>query len=146
MWDRLEQIESHYEELNKQIAVPEVAVDPKQLQTLAQERASFESLVSKYREYKATTKALEEARTMLDLKGTRFASADIFSNSGYLFPVVWLMNNGLEPESFFSEHFISGSHDRTVVAVMSGYAEGGAVDSLVDILLPVPVHSLIPSS
>ena len=68
---------------------------------------------------------------MLDLKGTRFASADIFSNSGYLFPVVWLMNNGLDPESFFSEHFISGSHDRTVVAVMSGYAEGGAVDSLV---------------
>ncbi|GAI01213.1 unnamed protein product, partial [marine sediment metagenome] len=44
---------------------PEVASDLKQLQTLAQERASLESLVTKYRQYKATSKSLEETRTML---------------------------------------------------------------------------------
>jgi len=65
MLGRLEQIERRYQELNQQIAMPEVASDPKKLQTLAQERASIESLVTKYREYKATIKALEETRAML---------------------------------------------------------------------------------
>ena len=65
MWDRLEQIERRYQELNEQIAMPEVTSDPNKLRTLAQERASIESLVTKYREYKATSKALEETRAML---------------------------------------------------------------------------------
>jgi len=47
------------------MAIPEVASDPKQVQRLAQERVSIESLVTKYREYKATTKSLEETRSML---------------------------------------------------------------------------------
>ncbi len=64
MWDRLEQIERRYEELVKQIATPEVASDPKQLQTLAQERASIESLVTKYREYKKVSKELEDVKAM----------------------------------------------------------------------------------
>ncbi len=65
MWDRLEQIEKHYHKLNQQMALPELASDLKQLQTLAQERASIEGLVTKYRKYKATSKSLEETRTML---------------------------------------------------------------------------------
>lgn len=65
MLDQLERIEKHYQELNRQIAMPEVASDPKQLQLLAQERAGIESLVTKYREYKATAKSLEETRAML---------------------------------------------------------------------------------
>jgi len=65
MWDRLEQIDRHYEELNQQIAMPEIATDPKQLQTLAQEKASIEDLVTKYRAYKATARELEETRAML---------------------------------------------------------------------------------
>ena len=65
MLDRLERVEKRYQELNRQIAMPEVASDLKQLQTLAQERASIESLVTKYRQYKATSKSLEETRAML---------------------------------------------------------------------------------
>jgi peptide chain release factor 1 len=65
MLDQLERVEKRYQELNRQIAMPEVASDLKQLQTLAQERASLESLVTKYRQYKATSKSLEETRTML---------------------------------------------------------------------------------
>ena len=65
MFDRLERIEKRYQEMERQIAMPEVASDPKQLQRLAQERASIESLVTKYQEYKATTKSLEETRAML---------------------------------------------------------------------------------
>ena len=65
MLDQLEKIEKRYQELAHQIAMPEVASNLKQLQKLAQERASIESLVTKYREYKATAKALEETRAML---------------------------------------------------------------------------------
>ena len=64
MLDQLERIEKHYQELDRQIATPEVASNPGQLQKLAQERASIESLVTKYREYKATAKALAETRPM----------------------------------------------------------------------------------
>ena len=66
MWDRLEQIEARYEELSEQLALPEVAADPKQLQKLAQERASVENVVVKYREYKATSKTLENTQAMLN--------------------------------------------------------------------------------
>jgi len=66
MWDRLEQIDRRYQELDEQIATPEVASDPKQLQVLAQERAGIESLVTKYRQYKANSKELEETRALLN--------------------------------------------------------------------------------
>ena len=65
MLDQLDRIERRYQELEQQIATPEVVSDLKQLQVLAQERASIEDLVTKYREYKATAKSLEETRTML---------------------------------------------------------------------------------
>ena len=65
MLDQLDRIEKRYDELNEQMAQPEIASAPKRLQALAQERASMESLVAKYREYKATTKSLEETREML---------------------------------------------------------------------------------
>ncbi len=66
MLDRLGRIEERYQGLDKQIAMPEVASDPRKLQALAQERASIEDLVTKYRQYKAISKALEETRTMLN--------------------------------------------------------------------------------
>ncbi|MFC2048496.1 PCRF domain-containing protein, partial [Chloroflexota bacterium] len=66
MWDKVEQIDKRYHELEEQIAMPEIASNPKQLQKLAQERASIESVVTKYRRYKATSRALEETRAMLN--------------------------------------------------------------------------------
>ena len=65
MWDKLEQIDKRYQELEEQIAMPEVSSDPKQLQKLAQERASIESVVTKYRDYKATSRSLAETKAML---------------------------------------------------------------------------------
>ncbi|GAI49968.1 unnamed protein product, partial [marine sediment metagenome] len=66
MLDQLERVEKRYQELNRQIAMPEVASDLKRLQMLAQERASIESLVTKYRQYKAASKSLEETKDMLN--------------------------------------------------------------------------------
>ena len=66
MRDRLEQMEKRYQELNEQIAMPEVVSDIKKLRTLARERAIVEPIATKYQEYKATSKALEETKTMLN--------------------------------------------------------------------------------
>ena len=65
MLDQLGKIEKHYQELENQIASPEVVSDLKQLQALAQERASLEDIVMKYRKYKDTAKTLEETRDIL---------------------------------------------------------------------------------
>ena len=72
-----------------------------------------------------------KAKSLLDLRGRRFASSDLLSASGWLFPVVWLKGKGEDPQPFFSEHLITGSHDRSVHAVASGYVDGAAVDSMV---------------
>jgi peptide chain release factor 1 len=66
MLDKLQQIEKRYEELEQQIASPEIASDPSQLQKLAQERAAIEELVTMYRQYQEVTKSLEKTRAMLD--------------------------------------------------------------------------------
>ncbi|MFC1991526.1 peptide chain release factor 1 [Chloroflexota bacterium] len=65
MIDRLEQIAKRYQEIEEQIALPEIATDPKQLQKLAKERAGIGEVVTKYREYQATSGSLEETRAML---------------------------------------------------------------------------------
>jgi len=65
MLKQLAKIEQHYNELEAQIATPEVATNPKKLEKLARERASLENVVSLYRRYRNTDKSLEEAREML---------------------------------------------------------------------------------
>ena len=65
MLKQLAKIEQHYNELEAQIATPEVATNPKKLEKLARERASLEDVVSLYRRYRNTAKSLEEAREML---------------------------------------------------------------------------------
>ena len=71
------------------------------------------------------------AVSLLYLRGKRFASSDILSNSGWLFPALWLLEKGEDPKRFFQEHVLTGSHDRSVMAVATGYVDGAAVDSLV---------------
>jgi phosphonate transport system substrate-binding protein len=71
------------------------------------------------------------ARGLLDLRGKRFGSADRLSNTGWLYPATWLREQGCDPTAFFAEHVITGSHDRSVRAVVGGFVDGAAVDSLV---------------
>ncbi len=65
MWEKLEQLDKHYQELDEQMAKPEVLADPKQLQSLAKQRAAIDEVVSKYRDYNTTTRELESTRIML---------------------------------------------------------------------------------
>jgi len=65
MNEQLEKIEKRFEELTNLMGSPEVLADPKQLQTLAKERAGIEELSSKYGEYKAVLKSLADTQAML---------------------------------------------------------------------------------
>jgi len=71
------------------------------------------------------------ADSLGDLEGRSFASADLMSTTGWLWPMLWLKENAKAPESFFSEHIITGSHDNSIFAVASGTVGGAAVDSIV---------------
>jgi phosphonate transport system substrate-binding protein len=71
------------------------------------------------------------ATTLLDLAGKRFASADIISTTGWLFPAMVLMDSGKNPNKFFGEHIITGSHDRSLQAVIDGFVDGAAVHGMI---------------
>ena len=66
MFNRLDSIEKRYEEINQMIAQPELSSDLARLQPLAQEQAALEDTVTKYRQYKAVSKSLQETQTMMD--------------------------------------------------------------------------------
>ena len=66
MLERLEKIAQRYDELSDRLSLPELATDLQQLQSLAQERAGIEDIVTLYRKYKATAKNLENTRSMLN--------------------------------------------------------------------------------
>jgi peptide chain release factor 1 len=68
MMIQLEKIEQRYQEIDHELAKPEVATNLNQVQTLAKERASIENTVITYRKYKAAQKSLDETRAMLNDK------------------------------------------------------------------------------
>ena len=65
MWDKLEEIDKRYRELEEQIAMPEIASNPRQLQKLAQERSNLEEVVTRYRQYRDIEQSLAETKAML---------------------------------------------------------------------------------
>jgi phosphonate transport system substrate-binding protein len=67
------------------------------------------------------------AASLMDLRGKRFGSADIMSTTGWLFPAMLIMDSGENPNRFFSDHVITGSHDKSVQAVVDGFIDGAAV-------------------
>jgi len=78
------------------------------------------------------------AKSLLDLRGKRFASADIISTTGWLFPAMILMEAGKDPARFFGERIITGSHDKAIQAVADGFvdvaaANGNVYDQMVDV-------------
>jgi peptide chain release factor 1 len=62
---KLDALAAHYDELEHQMAQPDIATNPARLQQLARERASLEGVVSLYARYRETEKHLESARSLL---------------------------------------------------------------------------------
>jgi peptide chain release factor 1 len=66
MFQRLEDVEKRYEELNGLISDPEVISRQNEWKKLMKEHSDIEDIVLKYREYKKVAQNLEEAKEMLN--------------------------------------------------------------------------------
>ncbi len=84
-----------------------------------------------YQSYLIVPAGDEQTQSLVDLKQKVFAYSDPDSNSGYLYPQVRLINEGIQPRHFFAKSFFTWSHREVVKAVAEGVAHGGAVDGYV---------------
>lgn len=84
-----------------------------------------------YRSYLLVRADNNRIQSWNDLKGTIFAYADPYSNTGYLTPRYAVHQLGLEPGEFFRKTFFTYSHRKVVEAVAKGLAHAGAVDSFI---------------
>ena len=65
MWERIQAMRARFEEIEAQMATPEVARNPRRLHELARERSQLEPLISMLAEYRKATDDLEQAREVL---------------------------------------------------------------------------------
>ena len=68
MFQKLEDVEKRYEELNEKISDPEVISQQNEWKKLMKEHSEINDIVEKYREYKKIKQSIEEAKAMLDDK------------------------------------------------------------------------------
>lgn len=68
-------------------------------------------------------------KSINSLQGKRFAFVDKQSASGYVYPRAMIVEQGKQPETFFSENIFLGSHDRVIDAVLDGTVDAGATYS-----------------
>lgn len=66
LFEKLGQVEARYEELNRELARPEVLADSARYQKLAKAHAEMRQVVEKYREWKLIERGLRDARALLD--------------------------------------------------------------------------------
>lgn len=65
MFQKLDEVENRYEELERLLADPKVLGSPKEMQRLARERAEISKLVETYRDYKRVSEEIQENRDLL---------------------------------------------------------------------------------
>ena len=65
MFQKLEDVEKRYEELNKLISDPDVIANQNEWKKLMKEHSSIEDVVNKFREYKNVQKNIEDAKEMM---------------------------------------------------------------------------------
>lgn len=66
-------------------------------------------------------------KTLDELRGKTMAFVDPASTSGYIYPMLLLMQRGLvkgrDPKTFFREVVFSGSHDASMQALLNGHVD-----------------------
>jgi len=72
-----------------------------------------------------------EFRNLFDLKQKIFAMSDPDSNSGSLIPTYELLKNGFKRDAFFKKVIYTYDHGESIEAVLSKFADGASVDSMV---------------
>lgn len=69
MFDKLQEVENKYENLNETLALPETLTDIEKTNAIMKELKHLEPVVEKFREYKKVLKTIDESRAMLDEGG-----------------------------------------------------------------------------
>jgi len=64
MFDRLEEVEARFEELERQLGDPNVTQDVEAYQRIAKQHADLTEIVAKYREYRSIQRQIADAREM----------------------------------------------------------------------------------
>jgi peptide chain release factor 1 len=65
MFERLDQLESRYDELTRALASPEIVTDSAKYQKTAKAHSELSEIVEKYREYKDLTRGISESKAVL---------------------------------------------------------------------------------
>ena len=81
MFEKLEAVEKRYDELTTQVADPAVIANTNEWRKLVKEHSSMEDVVLKYREYKKTLEAMEEAKEMMNDKELKELAEEEFYSS-----------------------------------------------------------------
>lgn len=68
MFEKLEEVEQRYIELEERLADPEIVRDPKEFQRVAKTHSDLSEVVNKWREYKQVRGQLADVEEMLDSK------------------------------------------------------------------------------
>jgi phosphonate transport system substrate-binding protein len=84
-----------------------------------------------YQSYLIVPTSDTRTHSIVDLKGSIFAFADPYSNTGYLSPRFEVKRSGADPATFFKRTFFTWSHRKAIDAVAAGVAQGASVDSYV---------------
>ena len=84
-------------------------------------------------------------KTLEDLRGKTIAFIDPASSSGYIYPMVLLMQRGLvknrDPKTFFREVVFAGAHDAGMRALLNGHVEAlASFDMAREQYLPNPAE------
>lgn len=65
------------------------------------------------------------------LKGKTVAFTDPLSNSGYIYPVYYLITNGIKNRSYFKKVYYTYSHDKSILLVNKGVIDAAFVDNMI---------------
>jgi peptide chain release factor 1 len=88
MFERLNQIESRYDELTRALASPEVINDSAKYQKTAKAHSELSEIVEKYREYKDLQRGIEESKAMIaeesDAELKQYAQEELIRLEGRL--------------------------------------------------------------
>ncbi|HEX9438865.1 MAG TPA: peptide chain release factor 1 [Roseiflexaceae bacterium] len=66
MFDKLAAVETRYNELNEQMAQPDVATDHLRMQQIAREQRELEEVVTAFRAYREVERQIDDAQALLD--------------------------------------------------------------------------------
>ena len=77
MFDKLEDLLHHYEELMNTLSEPDVANDPNRFRKLMKEQSDLQPIVDAYKEYKACKQTIEDSLAILDEEMRELAKEEL---------------------------------------------------------------------